>query len=328
MQYQYKNTRINTQIFQVFTLTSFAPISLFWMRGTENFQFVISIVNLMKSEEIKQLVADFELAMQVLDNVECWSARELQLLLGYSKWENFEKVIYKAKEACRNAGGEIEDHFPDVRKMVDIGSGSEREITDIALTRYACYLIAQNGDSRKPEISFAQTYFALQTRRVEVIELRLLEYERVKARKKLSHTEKQLSGVLFERGVDDKGFAIIRSKGDQALFRISTPQLKNKLGIPENRPVADFLPTISIKAKDLAAEMTSLNVQTRDLNGQDPIEKEHVDNSTAVRDMLLQRGIHPENLPPAEDVQKVQRKLDGESKKMLKDVKKQSKKPK
>lgn len=279
----------------------------------------------MKSDEIKQLVAEFEAATQLINNVECWSARELQLLLGYSKWENFEKVINKAKEACRNAGGKVEDHFPDVRKMVDIGSGSEREILDIALTRYACYLIAQNGDSRKSQISFAQTYFALQTRRAEVIEQRLLEYERIKAREKLSQTEKHLSGILFERGVDEKGFAIIRSKGDQALFRLSTPQLKIKLGIPENRPVADFLPTISIKAKDLAAEMTSLNVQTRDLKGQDPIEKEHVENSTAVREMLLERGIHPENLPPSEDVKKVQRKLEGENKKMLKDVKKKSK---
>jgi len=179
----------------------------------------------MKSEEIKQLVADFETATQTINNVECWSARDLQLLLGYSKWENFEKVISKAKEACRNAGGNFEDHFPDVRKVIEGGKGAQQEITDIALTRYACYLIAQNGDSRKPEISFAQTYFVLQTRQAEVIEQRLLEYERLKAREKLSQTEKHLSGILFERGVDEKGFAIIRSKGDQALFKLSTPQL-------------------------------------------------------------------------------------------------------
>ncbi len=282
----------------------------------------------MKSDEIKHQVAAFEAAMQMLNGVECWSARDLQPLLGYSKWDNFEKVINKAKDACRNAGGDIEDHFPDVGKMVDLGSGSEREIADIALTRYACYLIAQNGDSRKAEIAFAQTYFAFQTRRAEIIEQRLMEYERVKARQKLSQTEKQLSGVLYQRGVDDKGFAIIRSKGDQALFRLSTQMLKRKMGIPDSRPVADFLPTISIKAKDLAAEMTGLNVQSKNLKGQNPIEKEHVDNSSAVRRMLVERGIQPENLPPADDVKKVQRKLDGEDKKMLKGVKSNTKKKK
>ena len=276
----------------------------------------------MKSDDIKQLVAAFEAVRTEMGGVECWSARDLQSLLGYSKWENFEKVIDKAKEACKNAGGEVDDHFPDVRKMVNIGSGTEREIVDMALTRYACYLVAQNGDSRKQEVAFAQTYFAVQTRRAEVIEQRLLEYERVKAREKLSRTEKQLSGILYERGVDDKGFAIIRSKGDQALFRLSTSQLKRKMGIPENRPVADFLPTISIKAKDLAAEMTSLNVQSKNLHDQNPIEKEHIDNSSAVRKMLVERGIQPENLPPADDVKKLQRKLDGEDKQLMKDVKK------
>ncbi len=209
--------------------------------------------------------------------------------------------------------------------MVTIGSGAEKEIDDILLTRYACYLIAQNGDSRKEEVAFAQNYFAVQTRRAELVAERLLEYERIKAREKLSHTEKQLSGVLYERGVDNKGFGIIRSKGDQALFRLSTQQLKRKMGVPENRPVADFLPTISIKAKDLAAEMTSLNVQSKDLKGQNPIEKEHIDNSKAVREMLTKRGIVPENLPPAEDVKKLQRKLDGDEKKILKDTKKKKK---
>jgi DNA-damage-inducible protein D len=239
--------------------------------------------------------------------------------LGYSKWENFEKVIQKAKEACENAGEVISDHFPDVRKMVSIGSETDRFINDIALTRYACYLTAQNGDSRKNEIAFAQNYFAVQTRRAEIIEQRLLEFERVKAREKLSRTEKQLSGILYERGVDSIGFAIIRSKGDKALFRLSTQQLKKKLSIPESRPIADFLPTISIKAKDLAAEMTGLNVQSKDLNGQYPIEQEHIDNSTAVRNMLLQRGIKPENLPAVEDVKKVRRKLESDDKKVLKD---------
>ena len=276
----------------------------------------------MKSEEIKNLFLKFEAVTSEIDGVECWSARELQLLLGYSKWENFEKVIQKAKDSCRNAGESIENHFPDIRKMVEIGSNSERAIDDIALTRYACYLIAQNGDSRKEEIAFAQNYFAVQTRRAEVVEQRLLEFERVKAREKLSQTEKQLSGILYERGVDSQGFAIIRSKGDQALFRLNTNMLKKKMGVPESRPVADFLPTISIKAKDLAAEMTGLNVQSKDLKGQSKIEKEHVDNNVAVRDMLTKRGIIPENLPPAEDVKKLQRKLDGDEKKILKENKK------
>lgn len=279
----------------------------------------------MKKEQIQELFARFESAASVLEGVECWSARDMQNLLGYSKWENFEKVIQKAKDSCKNAGEVIFDHFPDVRKTIPMPKGAEKQIDDILLTRYASYLIAQNGDSRKEEIAFAQNYFAVQTRRAELVEQRILEYERVKAREKLSQTEKQLSGVLYERGVDNQGFAIIRSKGDKALFRLSTGQLKRKMGVPENRPVADFLPTISIKAKDLAAEMTNLNVQSKDLKGQNPIEKEHVDNSKAVRNMLTKRGIVPENLPPAEDVKKLQRKLDSDSKKILKNTRKKNK---
>jgi DNA-damage-inducible protein D len=276
----------------------------------------------MKSEEIKQLFAQFEAAASELEGIECWSARELQDLLGYSKWENFEKVIQKAKDACKNVGEEVPYHFPDIRKTIPMPKGAEKEIDDILLTRYACYLVAQNGDSRKEEIAFAQNYFAVQTRRAEQVEQRILEFERVKAREKLSHTEKQLSGILYERGVDSQGFAIIRSKGDQALFRLNTQMLKRKMGVPDSRPLADFLPTISIKAKDLAAEMTGLNVQSKDLKGQQKIEKEHVDNNLAVRDMLNKRGIIPENLPAAEDVKKLQRKLDGDEKKVLKYTKK------
>jgi len=276
----------------------------------------------MKSEEIKQLFAQFEAAAAELEGVECWSARELQDLLGYSKWENFEKVIQKAKDACKNAGEEVMYHFPDVRKLITKGKGATEEIADVLLSRYACYLVAQNGDSRKEEIAFAQNYFAVQTRRAELVEQRLLEFERVKAREKLSQTEKQLSGILYERGVDGQGFATIRSKGDQALFRLNTQMLKRKMGVPDTRPVADFLPTISIKAKDLAAEMTGLNVQSKDLKGQTKIEKEHIDNNVAVREMLTKRGIVPENLPAAEDVKKLQRKLEGDEKKVLKDIKK------
>jgi DNA-damage-inducible protein D len=276
----------------------------------------------MKSEEIRQLFERFESAAIEFDGVECWSARELQELLGYSKWENFEKVLDKAKIACNNAGEQIDDHFPDVRKMVNLGSGAEREIDDNLLTRYACYLTAQNGDSRKEEVAFAQNYFAIQTRRAELVEQRLLNHERVKAREKLSQTEKQLSGILYERGVDSTGFAVIRSKGDQALFNLPTLSLKRKLGVPAKRPVADFLPTISIKAKDLSAEMTGLNVQSKDLQGQAKIEREHVDNNLAVRNMLLERGIVPEDLPPAEDVKKIERKLKAEEQTLIKKKKK------
>lgn len=272
----------------------------------------------MKTEEIKDLFKKFEGIVCEYNGVECWSARELQQLLGYTKWDKFINVINKAEEACLNAGEVVEDHFPHVEKMVVIGSGAERTVSDILLTRYACYLTAQNGDARKPEIAFAQNYFAVQTRRAELVEQRLLDYERVKARTKLAETEKVLSGVLYERGVDNKGFAIIRSKGDKALFHLDTNMLKRKWGVPDGRPLADFLSTLGIKAKDLAAEMTSINVQQKDLYGQNPIEQEHVDNNTAVREMLVSRGIRPEQLPAGEDVKKVERRLKSEEKKIVK----------
>lgn len=275
----------------------------------------------MKKEIIDQLYSAFEQAALEIDGVECWSARELQVLLGYSKWENFANVIVKAKTACEKVGHSVLEHFPDVRKTIPMPKGAEKEIDDYLLTRYACYLIAQNGDPRKEQIAFAQTYFAVQTRKAELIEQRLLEVERVRARAKLQETEKILSGILYERGVNDKSFAIIRSKGDQALFRLNTATLKRKMGVPSSRPLADFLPTISIKAKDFAAEMTSINVQTKDLQGETMIAKEHIDNNAAVRKMLLERGIVPENLPAAEDVKKVERRLASEKKKAVENKK-------
>jgi len=274
---------------------------------------------MIKREQIENLFRQFETICLDYHGVECWSGRALQSLLGYSKWENFGKVVDKAKEACRQAGETVENHFPLVLKVVTMPNGGERQTDDLMLTRYACYLIAQNGDSRKEAIAFAQNYFAVQTRRAELIEQRLLDVERLKARAKLSQTENQLSEILYERGIDSQGFALIRSKGDQALFQLSTAQLKQQMGVPEGRPVADFLPTISIKAKDLAAEMTGLKVQVKDLHGQLPIEAEHIDNNEAVREMLTKRDIYPEQLPPAEDVKKLERKLQATAKELKDD---------
>ncbi len=278
----------------------------------------------MKKEFISELFKKFEDACYDFDGVECWSARELQDILGYSQWRNFKNVIDKAQKSCEQAGEEAKNHFAEFSKMVEIGSGAQKPVEDIALTRYACYLVAQNGDATtKSEIAFAQTYFAVQTRKQEIIEKRLLDVARVTAREKLSQSEKKLSGIIFERGVDNKSFALIRSKGDQALFGgRTTNDMKRILQVPTNRPLADFLPTLTIKAKDFATELTSHNVIDKNLKGDGQITREHIDNNLAVRKMLQDRGVKPEQLPPSEDIKKVERRLESEEKKILKDVKK------
>ncbi|MEI6827609.1 MAG: DNA damage-inducible protein D [Desulfuromonadales bacterium] len=273
----------------------------------------------MKSDIIIQLHKNFEDYAQQIDGEEFWYARDLQGLLGYAKWENFAKVIDKAKIACQTAGHNVSDHFPDVRKTIPMPKGAEKEIDDLMLTRYACYLIAQNGDPRKVEIAFAQTYFAVQTRRLELIEKRLEEQERLTARQKLTLSEKELSGLIFERIGDNSGFARIRSKGDAALFGgKTTQQMKDRLGMPENRALADFLPTITIKAKDFANEITNFNIKRGDLRHEDVITSEHVKNNQDVRKVLTDRGIKPEELPSAEDIKKLERRVKSEEKQLIK----------
>jgi DNA-damage-inducible protein D len=273
----------------------------------------------MKTELIQALTTTFEAcAQQTESSIEFWLARDLQHLLGYAKWDNFLNVVSKAKTACEVSGHTVSDHFADVGKTIAMPKGAEKEVPDIMLTRYACYLIAQNGDPKKQEIAFAQTYFAVQTRKAELIEQRLLEAERVSARKKLTSTEKELSEVIFEQTGGNQNFALIRSKGDQALFGKSTQAMKAQWNVPENRPLADFAPTIILKAKDFATEITIFNARQHGMTSETAVSSEHVTNNRAVRQTLIERGIQPEKLPAAEDVKKVERRLAAEEKKSLK----------
>lgn len=270
---------------------------------------------------IRKLQLDELIHIEKDTQVEYWLARELMRVLGYERWENFEKSIRRAKESCESQGIAIEDHFREVTKMVQIGSSAKRKIKDYMLTRYACYLIAMNGDTQKEEIAFAQSYFAVQTRKQELIEERIALIERTQARDKLRESEKRLSQNIYERGVDDAGFGRIRSKGDSALFGGRTTQeMKRKLGVKDNRTLADFLPTLTIAAKNLATEMTNYNVEDKNLQGENAITDEHVQNNSSVREMLGQRGIKPEELPPAEDIKKLERRVKSQEKKLAKEA--------
>lgn len=264
----------------------------------------------MDNNIIKHLNRLFEESAYEQDGIEYWLARELQELLDYTQWRNFQNVIEKAKDACINSGNLVSDHFADVSKTIPMPKGANKQIDDVILTRFACYLIAQNGDPKKEQIAFAQSYFAIQTRKQELLEERIALNERLQAREKLVATETELSKNIYERGVDNKGFANIRSKGDEALFGgRNTLAMKRKLNIPENRPLADFLPTITIKAKDLATEITNFNVKKDDLKGETNIAKEHVKNNRDVRNLLGKSGIKPEDLPPEEDIKKLERRV-------------------
>jgi len=278
----------------------------------------------MKKEVIAKLHADFEAIVhnEPQSGVEFWFAREIQEQLGYLRWENFIKVIAKAKLSCEASKTEVSNHFLDVTKKVDLGSGAQREIEDVMLTRYACYLIAQNGDPAKEEIAFAQSYFAIQTRKQELVEQRIDELERLGARKKLTDSEKQLSGLIFQRLADNQSFARIRSKGDEALFGGKTTQsMKKRLKVPEGRALADFLPTITIKAKDFANEITVFNMKKTVFPSETAIADEHVKNNKEVRRALTASGINPEELPADEDMKKVERRLESEKKKLPKSAK-------
>ena len=273
----------------------------------------------MEKETITKLSKSFEEYAYEQDGIDYWLARELQELLGYADWRNFMNAVDKAKESCKTTGEAVSDHFVDVTKMVKIGSGAERKQDDIMLTRYACYLIAQNGDPKKEQIAFAQSYFAIQTRKQELLEERIQLMERLQAREKLAATETELSKNIYERGVDNKGFANIRSKGDWALFGgHNTSAMKRKLGIAENRPLADFLPTITITAKQLATEITNFNVKKNDLKGETKITSEHIKNNTDVRTLLGKSGIKPEQLPPEEDIKKLERRVKSADKEIVK----------
>lgn len=270
-----------------------------------------------KKEIIIQLNRKFEDAADQQEGVEYWMARDIQKLLDYDEWRNFLKVIDKAKTACRKSRQQVADHFVDANKTIPMPKGASKVVDDLMLTRYACYLIAQNGDPRKDQIAFAQSYFAVQTRKQELLEERIALVERMTARAKLAATERELSGIIFERGVDSQGFARIRSKGDETLFGgFTTFAMKKKLGVPEQRPLADFLPTITIKAKDLAAEITNFNIRKSSMKGEPPITSEHVKNNKDVRGLLAKSGIKPEELPPQEDIQNVRKRVKTDQKKL------------
>ncbi len=274
----------------------------------------------MQRERIHELNTTLERRMrrETATGTEFWLARDLQSIFGYVHWANFERVIHKAMMACEAAGHAVDDHFLRLEKIEDISARRSLKVTDYALTRYACYLVAQSADATKDQVALARNYFASPANEQDTVEGRRADAERIEARRKLSESEKVLSGLIYEHVEDDEGFRRIRTKGDQALFGgVTTRQMKRRLRVPKGRAMADFLPTLTIKAKDFANEITNFDIKRDYLHTEAQITREYIKNNREIRKVLERRKIKPEELPAAEDVKKVERRLSKEDKSLL-----------